>query len=77
MIKLIPFFDIPMSKSSKEIKEATLLRKLMNLAKSEAEMILRKKHLFTLIDTIKVYFDKLLLPENLGHVEAEFLDCFF
>jgi hypothetical protein len=55
-----------MSKSSKDIKEATVLRKMMNLAKSEAEMILRKKHLFTLIDAIKAYFDKLLLPENLG-----------
>jgi hypothetical protein len=77
LIKLIPFFDIPMSKSSKIIPEASLLRKFMNIAKSEAEMIMRKHRLYTLLETIKAYFDKLLLPENVPEVEADFLDCFF
>jgi hypothetical protein len=77
LIKLIPFFDIPMSKSSKIVAEAKDFRKLLNIAKSEAEMIYRKKRLNTLLETIKAYFEKLLMPENLADVEAEFLECFF
>lgn len=37
LIKLIPFFDVTMSKSSKIMPEATKLRKMLNIAKSEAE----------------------------------------
>ena len=77
LIKLIPFFDIPMSKSSKIVPEATVLRKLMNIAKSEAEMIMRRKRLNTLLETIQAYFGQLLMPENLDAVEADFLECFF
>lgn len=77
MIKLIPYFDIPMSKSSKVTPEATELRKLLNIAKSEAEMIFRKKRLNTLLETIKAYFDMLIMPENLEDVTADFIDCFF
>jgi|LauGreDrversion4_2_1035121.scaffolds.fasta_scaffold51540_2 hypothetical protein len=50
---------------------------MLNIAKSEAEMILRNKRLNTLLDVIKAYFEKLLQPENQGDVELEFLDCFF
>lgn len=53
------------------------LRKMINLAKSEADMIMRKKRLVTLLDIIKAYFEKLLMPENLTSVEDDFLDCFF
>jgi hypothetical protein len=77
LIKLIPFFDIPMAKSSKIIPEATELRKLLNIAKSEADMIYRRKRINTLLEAIKAYFDKLLLPENLAEVEEDFLECFF
>lgn len=66
-----------MAKSSKIIPEATQLRKLLNIAKSEAEMLLKRHRLFTLLETIKKYFDLLLLPENLPDVEAELLDSFF
>lgn len=64
MIKLIPFFEIPMSKSSKVVPKVKELRKMINLAKSEAEMIMRKKRLTTLLDVIKAYFELLLFPEN-------------
>jgi hypothetical protein len=77
LIKLIPYFDIPMSKSSKVTSEATELRKLLNIAKSEAEMIFRRKRLNTLLETIKAYFDMLIMPENLDDVTADFIDCFF
>ncbi len=77
LIKLIPYFDIPLSKSSKIVPEATFLRKMINLAKSEGEMILRRKKLNTLLDVVKAYFEKLLLPENVEEVELDFLDCFF
>jgi hypothetical protein len=50
---------------------------MINLAKSEADMIMRKKRLVTLLDIIKAYFEKLLMPENLAAVEDDFLDCFF
>jgi hypothetical protein len=50
---------------------------MINLAKSEADMIMRKKRLVTLLDIIKAYFEKLLMPENLTAVEDDFLDCFF
>lgn len=40
-------------------------------------MIMRKKRLITLLDVIKAYFEKLLLPENQTDVELDFLDCFF
>jgi len=53
-----------MSKSSKVIAKAKDLRKMINLAKSEAEMIMRKKRFNTLIDVIKAYFEALLMPEN-------------
>ncbi len=77
LIKLIPFFDIPMTKSSKVIPKATELRKMVNIAKSEADMLMRKKKLYTLLDVIKAYFEKLLMPENLENIEVEFIDCFF
>ena len=77
LIKLIPFFDIPLSKSSKIVPEATTLRKMINLAKSEAEMILRKKRFNTLLDVVKGCFEQLLMPENTETMEADFLDCFF
>ena len=77
LIKLIPYFDIPLSKSSKIVPEATNLRKMINLAKSEAEMILRRKKLNTLLDVVKGYFELLLMPENTEKVELDFLDCFF
>lgn len=66
-----------MAKSSKVIPEASNLRKLLNVAKSEAEMMMRRKKLFTLLDIVKNYFEKLLMPENIEEVEAEFLECFF
>lgn len=66
-----------MSKSAKIVKEATELRKMLNIAKSEAEMIMRRKRLNTLLDVIKAYFERLLMPENLPDVEADFMDCFF
>jgi hypothetical protein len=50
---------------------------MINLAKSEADMIMRKKRLITLFDVIKAYFEKLLLPEKQAEVELDFLDCFF
>ena len=77
LIKLIPFFDVTMSKSSKIMPEATKLRKMLNIAKSEAEQMLRKKKIYTILDAIRQYFDKLLFPENLEEVELDFLDCFF
>lgn len=40
-------------------------------------MIMRKYRLYTLLDIVKAYFERLLLPENLPDVEAEFIDCFF
>jgi len=40
-------------------------------------MIYRKKRLNTLLEAIKAYFEKLLMPENIGDVEADFLECFF
>lgn len=46
------------------VPEATTLRKMINLAKSEGEMILRKKKLNTLLDVVKAYFELLLMPEN-------------
>ena len=66
-----------MSKSSKVIPKVKDLRKMINIAKSEAEMILRKKRLVTLLDVIKAYFEQLLFPENQTAVEQDFLDCFF
>jgi hypothetical protein len=53
-----------MSKSSKVVPKVKELRKMINLAKSEAEMIMRKKRLTTLLDVIKAYFELLLFPEN-------------
>jgi hypothetical protein len=50
---------------------------MINLAKSEADMIMRKKRLITLLDVIKAYFEKLILPENSADIELDFLDCFF
>jgi hypothetical protein len=59
------------------VPEATALRKMINLAKSEAEMIFRRKKLNTLLDVVKAYFELLLMPENTEKVELDFLDCFF
>lgn len=57
LIKLIPYFEIPLSKSSKIVPEASKLRKLLNLAKSEADMLIKKKRYYTLIDAIKGKFE--------------------
>lgn len=66
-----------MARSSKVTPQVAELRKMINLAKSEADMIMRKKRLVTLLDIIKAYFERLLMPENLTAVEDDFLDCFF
>lgn len=50
---------------------------MVNIAKSEADMLMRKRRLNTLLDVVKAYFEKLLMPENLESVETEFIDCFF
>ena len=50
---------------------------MLNIAKSEAEMILRRKRLYTLLEIIKAYFDLLLFPENIDLVETDFIECFF
>lgn len=79
LIKLLPYFDVPLAQSGKVQKEANELRKLLGIAKSEAEMIQRRKGVNTLIDIIKLFFDKLLLPgeTNESAVEQEFLSCFY
>jgi hypothetical protein len=41
-----------MAKSAKVIPEASLLRKMLNIAKSEAEMIMKKYRIYTLLETI-------------------------
>lgn len=39
LMKLIPYFDIPLASSKKTKPEANTLRKLLSLAKAEAQMI--------------------------------------
>lgn len=77
LIKLLPYFDVPLAESKKIRKESNELRKLLGLAKSEAEMIQRRKKTGTLIEIIKMYFDKLLLPETTSEVEQELFKCFY
>jgi hypothetical protein len=74
LIKLLPYFDIHLDKSEKESNE---VRKMLGLAKSEAEMIFLRKKVRTLVDIMKIYFDKLLMPELNEEVEAEVLTCFY
>jgi len=74
LIKLLPYFDTQLEASSKDSNE---LRKLLQLAKSEAEMIKRKKKVNSLLGIINLYFEKLLLPEMNDQVEMEFLSCFY
>ena len=62
MIKLIPYFDVPLSVSKKIKKEGNELRKILAIAKSEGEMILRRKKLNTLMEIIQQYFDILIVP---------------
>jgi len=53
----LPYFDIHLDKSDKESNE---LRKILGLAKSEAEMIFLRKQVRTLTDIMRVYFERLL-----------------
>jgi hypothetical protein len=55
--------------SAKVSGQSNELRKLLCLAKSEAEMIWRKKKVKTIIEIITLYFEKLLLPEMAEQVE--------
>ena len=46
-----------MAKSSKLVSDASIVRKMLGIAKSEAEMIMRRKRLYTLLEVIKAYFE--------------------
>ena len=39
LIKLLPYLEVPLHISSKVNKDSNILRKLLNIAKCEAEMI--------------------------------------
>ncbi len=52
LMKLIPYFDIPLALSKRIKPEANSLRKLLSLAKSEAEMIQRRLKHRTILDLI-------------------------
>jgi len=39
LIKLIPYFEVPLNAKGKEIPASKVVRKLVGIAKSEADMI--------------------------------------
>eukprot|EP00347_Sterkiella_histriomuscorum_P017190 403350327 len=77
LIKLIPYFDINISESKRVKPEANQLRKLLAIGKSEAQMIIRRKKLYTLFGIINTYFDMLVQNEMTEQLEQEFHLCFY
>ena len=49
LLKLLPYFDVPLNEKAKEMEEAKSLRKLLGLAKTEADMLARHKNITTLL----------------------------
>lgn len=48
MIKLIPYFDVPVNLAGKVTPESKEIRRQLGIAKSEADMIQRRKGITTL-----------------------------
>ena len=57
--------------------EARQLRKLLGIAKSEADMIERQKQVTTLVQLIGIYFDRLVSPGFADQVVADLKLCFY
>ena len=49
LLKLLPYFEVPMNLKQIESIESRDLRKLLGIAKSEADMIQRQKGVTTLV----------------------------
>lgn len=77
LLKLLPFFDIPLNEKGKESPEAKNLRRLIGLAKTEADMLQKKKGITTLIQMIGAFFDRLVTPGFTGAVITDLKPCFF
>lgn len=76
-MRLLPFFEVPMNLKSAEGPESRELRKLLGIAKSEADMIQRQKNVTTLVELIGVYFDRLVSPGFAEQVIADLKLCFY
>ena len=62
LLRLLPYFEVPMNAKQAEDGESRELRKLLGIAKSEADMMYRQKNITTLVQLIGVYFDRLVSP---------------
>jgi len=77
LMRLLPFFEVPMNLKSAEGPESRELRKLLGIAKSEADMIQRQKNVTTLVELIGVYFDRLVSPGFAEQVISDLKLCFY
>ena len=60
LLKLLPYFEVPLNEKRAETSESKDLRRLLGIAATEADMLQRKKGATTLIQLIGIYFDKLV-----------------
>ena len=77
LLKLLPYFDVPLNEKTKDSPEAKQLRRLLGIAKTEADMLQRKKGITTLIQLIGCYFERLVSPNQTSSVASELISCFY
>jgi len=73
-LKLLPYFDVPLDGKSEKSKQ---IRMLLNMAKSEGDMITKIKSINTLTKLISIYFDRLSTPGFFDGVVADMTPCFY
>lgn len=77
LIKLIPYFDVPLNSSGKVMPESKQVRRQLGIAKSEADMLFKRKGINNLFQLISVFFERLNQPGLVESVVKELLPCFF
>lgn len=71
---MLPFFE---TKIDAKTPEATEVWKILNIAKTEASMIVKHLYMETTIKLIEHYFDILILPESSLDITKKFVPCFY
>ena len=77
LLKLLPYFEVPLNEKRAETSESKDLRRLLGIAATEADMLQRKKGVTTLIQLIGIYFDKLVSPGFSDQVTKDLKPCFY
>lgn len=77
LLKLLPFFDVDLTVKSSDYPPAKQVRRLLGLAKSEADMLFKKLNINNLVGLITTFFQRLVRPGYQADLVKELMPCFY